>query len=429
MSVQHRRPAEVRQRELLDAALDLIYEQGFGAVSVEAVARRAGVTRPVVYDQFGDLDGLLLALIDREEQSALAPLLALMEEAPLRDVDPEEILVDGVRAFLDAVRTTPRTWRLVLMPPRGSSSELRERISRSRRLLAARLTALLDWGIAERGGPVGLDHPLLARLIVAAGEDAARLTLLHPRRYPPERLAGLARDSLALFPADAARGGRPPPSVVTLPAVPPTRPAPPTSDSGTTRAQRREVLLDAALDLLAERGFEALNIQTIARRAGINRSLVYRSFPNLELLLLALLRREDLRTRDMIDALLPTEHGDRTIPELLWEALATLLGAVLRNPQTYRLVLQRPESAPVFLQRMVNRRRALIAERLRPLVEWGLGGLPGPAATPDVDLLARLLLSVGEEAARLALDDPEFPPERLLASAWTLLDTLPLTSG
>jgi AcrR family transcriptional regulator len=432
-----RLPAEIRRRELLDAALDLIYEQGFGAVSVESIARRAGVTRPVVYDHFGDLDGLLMALIEREEQAALAPLLAQMDKAPREPAnpdevlvdepaDPDEVLVEGVRTFLHAVRANPRTWRLVLMPSRGGSPVLRERIARSRRRLASRLTDLLDWGIARRGGPAGLDRALAARLIVAAGEDAARLTLRHPRRYSPDRLAAITREILRLFPAAARpHGATPPPrsALLALPVRAPHRPdAPPARMS---RAERREQLLDVALDLLAEEGFDSLTMEAIARRAGVNRAVVYRSFPNLKLLLLALLHREDMRTRETLDALLPTDPGSRSAARLLGEALTTFLDGVLRSPQTYRLVLQRPESAPLFLQKIVGRRRALVAERLEPLVEWGLGGLGVPAERRDVDLIARLLLSMGEEIARLALDDPEFPPDRVLAGAWTLLDMLP----
>ena len=148
---------EIRRAQLLDAALDVVAEEGFDAVTVEAVAARAGVTRPVIYDMFGDLEGLLLALIDREEVNALAPLLGIVGGDP-GDADPEQFLHDAILAFLRAVRESPRTWRLVLMPPRGSSRELRERIRRSRRLVAGRVTELLDWGVAARGGPFGLDH-------------------------------------------------------------------------------------------------------------------------------------------------------------------------------------------------------------------------------------------------------------------------------
>ncbi|WP_354700668.1 hypothetical protein DSM112329_00953 [Paraconexibacter sp. AEG42_29] len=436
-----RLPPEERRRELLDAALDVITDDGFDAVSVEAVARRAGVTRPVIYDLFGDLDGLLVALLDREEEAALGPLLAIVGGDPGDDVEPEQFLVDGVAAFLEAVRANPRTWRLVLMPPRGSSPGLRERIARTRRLIAARITALLDWGVARRGGPLGLDHELFARLIVAAGEDAARLMLLHPRRYPPARLASIARDGLALVPAGSPRGTPPPPALVALAAAPapaladgrPGETAPDAVAAAASagagrmpRAQRREQLLDVTLALLAEEGFDALNMEAVARRAGVNRAIVYRSFANVNLLLLALLRREEIRTRETLDALLPDDPAGHTAPELLALTLARFLTAVTQAPLTYRVVLQRPESAPLVVQKLVSRRRAVLAERLEPLVQWGLAGISAETAGIDVDIVARMLLSVGEELARLTLDDAAYPPERIAASAWALLDVVPL---
>ena len=416
-----RLPPEVRRRELLDAALDVIYEDGFQAVTVEAVVRRAGVTRPVLYDLFGDLDGLLLALLDREEQTALAPLLALMDEATDSGREPEDLLADGLETFLHAVRAHPRTLRLILVPPRGALPGLRERIGASRRRVADQLAGLLEWGVTERGGPLGLDYPLAARLLVAAGEDAARLTLLHPRRYPPERIALLARDSLELVPATAEPSGAPPPRTV---QARPTEPAPVQPPRRMSRADRREQLLDAALAILAESGFDALSMEAVARRAQVNRAVVYRSFANLQLLLVALLRREDVRTRRTIDALVPRDLRGRRSAEVLLDALATFLEGVLRHPQTYRVILLRPESAPLFLQKLVNRRRAEIARRLHPLVE--VGKTEAAVEDLDVDLVARLLLSAGEELARLALDDPAFPPERLIASTWTLLDLIPL---
>ena len=43
-----RLPPEERRTQLLDAALAIVAEQGVSAVSIEAIARRADVTRPVV---------------------------------------------------------------------------------------------------------------------------------------------------------------------------------------------------------------------------------------------------------------------------------------------------------------------------------------------------------------------------------------------
>ncbi len=414
---------ELRRAQLLDAALDVLNEGGFDAVSVEAVAHRAGVTRPVVYDMFGDLEGLMLALMEREEDAAMAPLLEIVGVEPGDDVDPEQFLVDAIRAFLSAVRANPRTWRLVLMPPRGSSRELRERIRRSRRLLAERITTLLDWGIERRGGPEGLDHALLARMIVAAGEDAARLMLAHPRRFSADRMAAMTGALLTLAPADMRRRGDPPPATPE-PVAQAVRPDP-APGSRVPRAVRREQLLDVTLALLAEEGFDALSMEAVARRAGVNRVVVYRSFPNLQLLLVALLRREDRRTRAALDALLPTEPGDATPGELLGESLARFLGAVISQPQTWTVALLRPESAPLALQKLVSRRRSQIARQLEPLVRWGLAALPQLPGDLDVEILSRMLLSIAEEQGRLALEDPDFPVSRLIESSWALLDALP----
>jgi AcrR family transcriptional regulator len=420
---------ELRRAQLLDAALDVLTEAGFDAVTVEAIAQRAGVTRPVVYDLFGDLEGLMLALIDREERSALAPLLQIVGPDPGDGVDPDEFLIDAVDAFLRAVRSNPRTWRLVLMPPRGNSDELRERIRRSRRLLADRITSLLRWGVERRGGPAWLDHALAARLIVAAGEDAARLTLAHPRRFSPERLTATVRDVLALLPPGMEPSGARAPEIPAGDAGAPGAGAAVTSPPTAGRIPqsiRREQLLDVALELLAQDGFAALTIEAIARRAGVNRVVVYRSFANLQLLLVALLRREDRRTQTALDALLAVEPGEGTPPRALGDTLARFLGAVLAQPLTWRLALLRPESAPLALQKLVNRRRAQFARRLESLVRWGMAALPAAPATLDVELLSRMLLSIGEEQGRLALDDPEFPPQRLLASSWAALDAIPL---
>jgi AcrR family transcriptional regulator len=415
---------EERQRQLLDAALDVLVAEGLDALTVEAVARRAGVTRPVVYDQFGDLDGLLVALVDREEQVALGPLLAIVGAEP-GDVDPDRFLADGVRSFLRSVREEPRTWRLVLMPPDGGSPDVRARVQGSRRLITDRVTKLLAWGVERRGGPAGIDAGLYGRLLVAAGEDAARLVLSDPDRYSPERLAEAADSLVALVPRHGALpspavGGPPPPA----PPAPPH--APSTGPSGRVpRAQRREQLLDHALALVAEEGFDVLTIEAIARRAGVSRVVVYRSFGNLQVLMLTLLQREEARVRPRLEALVPAELGGHAPRDLLVDGLVGFLELVTTHPLTWRLALQRPESAPKALQKAVARRRADLAARLRPLVAAGLEALDAPVEGLDVDLLARLLLTLGEEHGRIVLEDPDLPVERLIDNARGFLELLP----
>jgi AcrR family transcriptional regulator len=421
---------ELRRQQLLDAALEVAAQRGFDALTIEAVARAAGVTRPVVYDLFGDLDRLLLALIDREEERALAPLLGILTTPP-PDTDPVEFLARAVSGFLTAVRANPRTWRLVLMPSRGSSEEVRQRIQRSRRMLAQRIVPLLEWGLDQSGVSAGFDLELGARLIVAAGEDAARLTLAHPRRYAPERFALFAAEGGALLPSRLRASGGPPPRPIhgakprgsdrdLLPAT--SVPGP--GRDRVPRAERREQLLEVALALLAEEGFAALSMEAIARRAGVNRAIVYRSFPNLGVLLATLLRRVDRRAQRVLGDLFPAQPRGQHPVRVLGEALSRFLEAVVSEPLTWRLALARPESAPVALQRLIGRRRSQLARRIQPLIEWGLAAAPGRARSLDVEVMSRMLLSIGEEQGRLALDDPEFPPQRLLTSSWAFLDAI-----
>jgi AcrR family transcriptional regulator len=109
---------EARREHLLDVAKALVAEHGFHGVSVEAVARGAGITRPIVYRHFEDLAALLDALVERETLRALLQL---------RDVLPADVsdLISAFDGYLSAVRSDPVTWRLVLVPPEGAPALLR----------------------------------------------------------------------------------------------------------------------------------------------------------------------------------------------------------------------------------------------------------------------------------------------------------------
>jgi AcrR family transcriptional regulator len=193
---------EQRRAQLLDVTLRVARERGFQGLSIDAVAREAQITRPVVYDSFGDLPGLLHALADREEARAVAALATAIPELT-DDLDPERALLDGLRAFLDAVRAQPDTWRLVLLPPSGTPAALRERIETNRRSVLEQLRELVAWGVERRGAPQA-DPELIARMIIVLAEDAARLVLTSPRRYSTDRFVEFTRAALAAMPARAA---------------------------------------------------------------------------------------------------------------------------------------------------------------------------------------------------------------------------------
>ena len=180
-----------RRQQLLDTTLDLVVERGFHAVTIEAVAQGAGVTRPIVYKQFNDLPGLVRALVDREEDRAITQLAHAIPDIP-GDRDPDELLVEGLQLYLEAVQEAPKTWRLILLPPEGVPAVFHERTNRTRRNVLRQLERLVAWGIERRGGP-SLDSELFARLLMEMAEDSARLILTQPEKFSIERIVNFAR--------------------------------------------------------------------------------------------------------------------------------------------------------------------------------------------------------------------------------------------
>jgi AcrR family transcriptional regulator len=184
-----------RREQLLDATKQIVGEQGFHAVSIEAVARRAGITRPVVYGHFGDLQGLLEAMVDREGARALAQLAEILPSKLHAGAGPRENLVAGLRGYLEAVRADPVTWRLVLMPTEGAPAVLRERIGAGRDAVVATLAEVVGPGLGPGGASP--DPALTARMLSATADEAARLMLTDPQGYPIERLVAHAEWVLA----------------------------------------------------------------------------------------------------------------------------------------------------------------------------------------------------------------------------------------
>jgi len=179
-------PPAQRREQLLDAALSVIVELGYSGVSIEAVARAAGVTRPVVYDHFPNLGRLLHALVEREERYALAQLEDVLPSES-DELGPAEQLAGGVRRFLDAVASRPTTWRIILLPPEGTPAIVREHVESNRAATLQRIEQIVRRLLEPGQPPDGLDMELTARAIRDLGEEAGRMVLTDPRRYPPER--------------------------------------------------------------------------------------------------------------------------------------------------------------------------------------------------------------------------------------------------
>jgi AcrR family transcriptional regulator len=178
---------EDRRDQLLEAALELISEQGYGTVTIEALANRVGVTRPVVYGVFENLDDLLATLLDRYEERTMAQLTAALQEDA---GSPGEFIRGSMAGWLESIQQNPDAWRVILRADdSGAPREVRRRYWRGRegvkRLFDARLSASLGDAAAS------VDTEIIAEAVIALGVRGASLMLDDPENYPRERLTAM----------------------------------------------------------------------------------------------------------------------------------------------------------------------------------------------------------------------------------------------
>jgi len=192
-----RLPADQRREQLLDAALSVLVREGYGNVTIEAIAREADVTRPVVYSAFDGLEPLLNALLDRTEKRGLERSLAIIAAAG----DPSDVdqwILRAAYALIDEVRAEPDIWRPILGLVQGAPAIVSQRITDTREVIRSYLAAALDAGVGLRGRP-DLDAEVLSHVIVAIAEEFGRLALENPPRFEKERLLATIQQLIGLL--------------------------------------------------------------------------------------------------------------------------------------------------------------------------------------------------------------------------------------
>jgi len=98
-----------RRQQLLDVGRQLFAERGFDGTSVEEVASRAGVSKPVVYEHFGGKEGLYAVVVDRE----VSRLLDTFTGA-LTGENPKELLEQATMALLTYIEDQADGFRILV---------------------------------------------------------------------------------------------------------------------------------------------------------------------------------------------------------------------------------------------------------------------------------------------------------------------------
>jgi AcrR family transcriptional regulator len=164
---------------------------------------------------------------------------------------------------------------------------------------------------------------------------------------------------------------------------------------------RDAVLLDAALELLAEGGYAGLTMEAVAARAGVGKATLYRRWASKEQL--------------VVDALASlTEPPERVARAGVRDQLVGLLEAVRRKqgsragqifPRLVGEAMDNPELMTAYRTRVLEPRRQRFERALQEGVEQGL-------VRPDVDLDHAVDLIVGPMVYRnLIRNDPPPGPD------------------
>jgi AcrR family transcriptional regulator len=190
--------AEQLGHRIVDAATDLFFTLGYGATSIEAVARRAGISKRTFYHRFANKPALLSAVVHRTIERMRPPA-----DVPLLDGAGLPEILRGLAALILRAALSPPAialHRLIV----AESSRFPDLAAVVTRQGATEEAVRLIAGVLERearAGNLALDNPTFAaqqflHMVVAVPQRRA-MGLGQP--MTPAETAAWARDVVNLF--------------------------------------------------------------------------------------------------------------------------------------------------------------------------------------------------------------------------------------
>lgn len=183
-------PRELRRRQIVAVATELFVGRGFASASMDELARRVGVSKPVVYDLVGSKEELFHEIVTAEAARLAQRVQAAVDSEP----DIALRLRAGTLAFFQFIGERRAAWRSLMAL---SDAPITAELARARRFQADAVASLLSKGAAETG--VVLDPAVVSATAHAINGAIEALALWwhdHPDASP-EALADLATDLVA----------------------------------------------------------------------------------------------------------------------------------------------------------------------------------------------------------------------------------------
>lgn len=157
--------------QTLVAAHGLFAERGYAAVTMDEIAAAVGVTKPLLYNYFGNKERLYIACMERAAES----LTATIAEAVAATASPTEALGAGVRAFFAFLDSDRAAWAVLFDETLPRGGEVAARAGEYRgRILALVSDAMLAQLPARRRDAARTEVEALSTALLGAAEALAR---------------------------------------------------------------------------------------------------------------------------------------------------------------------------------------------------------------------------------------------------------------
>ncbi len=113
-----RMSGQERRAQLIEVGRAVFAEKGFDAASIEEIASRAKISKPIVYEHFNSKEGLYAVVVDREVRGLVERITA-----SLQGDHPRALVKQAAVAFLTYIEEEPDGFRILLRDsPIASSS-------------------------------------------------------------------------------------------------------------------------------------------------------------------------------------------------------------------------------------------------------------------------------------------------------------------
>lgn len=100
-----------RRAQLMQIGTVVFSEKGYESSSVEEIAQRAGVTKPIIYEHFGGKEGLYTAIVDRETSTLMQALEDSLAEV---EADPIVLAERSILTFFRYIEANQHGFRVLV---------------------------------------------------------------------------------------------------------------------------------------------------------------------------------------------------------------------------------------------------------------------------------------------------------------------------